>query len=386
MPYMQYDNVNIAAMACAVPSFMQGIDTDPGRGDAAYTKNYIRNVGVKSRHISLIRQTGTDLCFAAAQNALRMAGWDAQSVDAVIFFTQSSDYRCPGNAMLLHYLLDMKKTAAAFDVNLGCSAFVYGLQVGSQQLQSPAVNRILLAFSDTIWPKYYVNTERGLDFCADKLKEDNSFLFGEGGSVMLLEKKSCSPDICLGLWTDGSGYKYLHGLTGMRHPEIYGNLSDNFTVPNGETVQLRESVYMDGPAVMMFTTSIVVDSIKEFMGHYKTDVQCYDGLVLHQANLQIIKTMAKRLKIDMEKVPLSIDRYANTNAASVPLTINAAYAARGEGINNSGGLRLLASSFGVGLSWGVADFYVSPSVISPIFMYDGLFEEGLIRYAANPLS
>ena len=366
MSFMQIDNVQISALACAVPSFVQEIDTNSDREDAAYTRSFIKNVGVKRRHISITGQTGTDLCHGAAVKALEKTGWLAESVDAVISLTYTPDYLLPGNGHLLHHLLGMRNSSTVLDINLGCSSFPYGVYIASSLLQAPNVNRIIVTFSNTFWPGYGD---------VENIKADNAFLFGESGVAMLLEKKKQSPPIKLGLWSDGSGYKFLHHLPGARNPR---QIKEEVIIPNGETVSPGAGIYMDGPAIMSFSTVTVVDSIKEFLEHFQEDISSYDGLVLHQANLQIIKTMAKRLKVDMEKVPVSIDRYANTDSASVPLTIVDAYS------NNANeNLHLLASSFGIGLSWGVIDFHISPAVILPIFTYDGIFEEGLYKLAKS---
>ena len=363
MAYAQFENIRMAALACAVPSYEQKIDLNPERPDVGYAKNFVKNVGVKGRRISLTGQTGMDFCFGAAEKALAKTGWAAGSVDAVISLTYTPDYILPGNSHLLHYMLGMRNEAIAIDISLGCSSFPYGMRLACSLMQSPDINRAIIAFSNTFWPGYG---------SVENLKADNSFLFGEGGGVVLLEKHEGSPAIKTGLWSEGSGYRFLHHLPGARNPH---GIKGKVMLPNGEEIfPGGRSTYMDGPAIMSFSTVTVVDSIKEFMARYETDIGLYDGLVLHQANLHIIKTMAKRLKVDMEKVPVSIDRYANTDTVSIPLTIADAYSG-----NEKDSLHLLASSFGIGLSWGVVDFCISPEAIIPVFTYDGIFEEGIFR-------
>ena len=197
---------------------------------------------------------------------------------------------------------------------------------------------------------------------------------------MLLEIQEGSPEIKVEINNDGSGYKYLHTLFGARNIQnilASWNLEDEeYMLPNGEIVPCDTGVYLDGPSIMLFTTTTVVDAIKSFCERVGMDVTSYDGLILHQANLKILKTMAKRLKIEMDKVPITIDRYANSSAASVFLTVSDAYA--GSGQEN---LHLLMSGFGIGLSWGVVDLHIPSSVIAPIFETDFVFEEGKFKKA-----
>jgi len=363
MAYTQIDNVRIAGLACAVPSFVQEIDLDPERPDAAAIKSFVKNVGVKRRHISITGQTSVDLCFAAAQKALQKAGWTMDSVDAVISLSQTPDYKSPGNAYILNYMLGANTSTMAIDFNIGCSAFPYGITTAGSLLQLPHVNRVLVVASDTVWGGY---------ISKELLLADNSFLFGEGGTAILLEKNNQSPPVKIGMWSDGSGYKYLHFIGGgMRN--MWLKSDEELTYPNGETFTPEAvcGIYMDGPEVMSFTTTTVVDAIMESAKHFGTDINEYDGLVLHQANLKIMKVMAKRLKLDMDKVPVTIDRYGNTSAASVSLTIADVYAN-----SEKKNLHLLASGFGIGLSWGVVDLHISSDVIVPVFECDDIFEEG----------
>ncbi len=131
---------------------------------------------------------------------------------------------------------------------------------------------------------------------------------------------------------------------------------------------------MDGPEITTFSTTTVVDSLKEFITWMKKPLEEYSGLVLHQANRQIVKTIARRLGVAEEKVPLSLERYANTSGASVPLTIADAWGERQEG-----SLELLTCAYGIGLSWGIAAFSIDCRVIQPIFKTDFRFDEGYIQ-------
>jgi 3-oxoacyl-[acyl-carrier-protein] synthase-3 len=197
------------------------------------------------------------------------------------------------------------------------------------------------------------------------------FIHGEGCTAILLEKGN--NNIHISLHSDGSGYKYLfHPLGGARNA---WRPTQKALLPNGvECILPYRANYMDGLEITAFSTTTVVNYLRGFLDSRNESPDDYDGLVLHQANLQIIKTIANRLKFKMDKVPVSLDRYANTSGASLPMTIADAYA----GLEKNK-LSLLTCAFGIGLSWGIASFEIDPTVIEPIFSYDGLFEEGFVK-------
>ncbi|MDR1276783.1 MAG: ketoacyl-ACP synthase III [Candidatus Accumulibacter sp.] len=361
MAYLEFDNVRIAALTCAVPSYVQKIGADK-TPDPAYVRNFQKQTGISQRHISITEQTSTDFAYAAALRAMEKTGWDAESIDAIVFMSQLPDYNpATGNACLMQYRLGLPSGTLAFDITLGCSSFPYGLSVCAAFLQQAHVNRVLMFSGETIWPQYASREE---------LLRQDSFLFGEGSTALLLEKSECT-SLSVSLHTDGSGYKHmLAPFGGARNAWRY---QPKVLLPNGAEYS-GLGAYMDGLEITLFATTTVVDSIRAFVSTQKKTLVDYDALVLHQANLQIVSAIAKRLKIDMDKVPVSLDRYGNMGGASVSLTIADAFANA-----EKNKLSLLTCGFGIGLSWGIAAFEIDSSVIDPIFTYDGRFEEGFVK-------
>ena len=360
MTLLHFDNVGIAALAGALPEHIQTINTDPNHPKAAYAEMFVKQTGVRQRHISITEQTATDLGYAALLRALEKAGWEAESLDGLIFLTQTPDFNnATGNAFVLHNHLNMREDVLAFDIAQGCASFPYGFSVCAALLQQTHVRRIAMISGDTMWPSYS---------SPDALLADPTFLTGEGSTALLLEKKENSP-VDISLYTDGSGYYFLYDpWTGCRNARrrVKG------IMPNGEVY--NGGSYMDGMEITTFATMRVVDSIKEFLQTQGKSVGDYDGLVLHQANKQIVKTMARRLKVDMSKVPTTMERLGNTNGASVTLTMVDAYAgSRKESLN------LLISAFGIGLSWGVVSLTIDPSVIVPMLTCSNRFEDDFLK-------
>lgn len=364
MTYFQFNNVRFAALASAVPVHVQTIDMSPEHPNARYIKNFIRQTGVKQRHISVTEQTCTDLGHAAAIKALEKTGWDIESLDALVFMSQTSDYN-PGmsNAHITHYRLGMREDSVVFDVPQACTSFLYGLFISASLLQQSQINRILLICGDTQWSSYGSRKE---------LISDETPLFGEATSAILLEKGN-APNIKIALYSNGAGYKYLfYPLGGARN--AWRRHYKKFILPNAAEFS-GFGAYMDGMEITSFSTTTVVDSIRQFLDDTRTTIDSYDGLVLHQANLQIIKTIARRLGIPMEKVPLTVDRFANTSASSIPLTMADAYAG-----DSRDKLHLLTSGFGIGLSWGIASLEIHPDIIHPVIFCEGnQFEEGFVK-------
>ena len=361
---LEFNGIRIAGIAAVVPSHVQKIEPEKAT-DPDYIRVFQKQTGIQQRHISLIEQTGTDLAYGAAIKALEKAGWGKDSVDAVVFLSQMPDFNIgTGNAFIMHHRLKLPQNVLAYDITLGCSSFPFGLATCASLLQQKSINRILMLSCD---PQchFYMNKE--------DLLADQSFIHGEAATAILLEKQMRSSEWAINLYTDGSGYhKIFNPFVGVRNA---WRQSKSVTLPDGVEIRSggRHNI-MDGLEVTLFSTTTVVESIKKFMQERNRTVDDYDGLVLHQANMQIMKTIARRLKFPMEKVPVTVDRFANTSGASLSLTLVDAYA----GIQKDK-LRLLTSAFGIGLSWGVGEIELDPSVIAPVFSFDGRFDDALAQ-------
>lgn len=359
MALLHFDNIGIAALGGALPDHVQKINMDPAHPRAAYIANFVKQTGIRQRHISITEQTATDLGYIALLNALDKAGWEAQSLDALIFLSQTPDFNPgTGNAFVLHNHLKLSTETLAFDITQGCASFPYGLSVCSALLQQPHIRRIAMIMGDTMWPMHP---------SPDEVLAEPVFLTGEGSAALLLERKEHSP-VDISLHSDGSGYHFLYNpWGGVRHSWR----RKRGIMPNG--VVYEGGAYMDGMEITAFATMRVVDSIKAFLAHLGKSADAYDGLVLHQANKQIVKTMARRLKMDMSKVPTTFETLGNTNGASVSLTMVDAYA----GARHP--LELLISAFGIGLSWGIVSLRLDPSVIVPMLITSHRFEDDFLK-------
>lgn len=356
-----FENIKISGVSCAVPktkeTLMDKYKNDFGEDTV---QKFSKMTGVISRHVALKEQTASDLAYEAAIKLLKHKNIQTETIGAVVFVTQTPDYRIPATACVLHKRLGLSKDCVAFDVNLGCSGYVYGMQILSSLMANSNIERGLLLAADTI--------------TKTNAPEDSSscMLFGDAGSATLLEKTDNTNCINMGFRTDGDGFKAIIVPAGA-----YRNTDATHerTTWGDGNVRSDYDLYMNGMDVFTFTISEVPKLLNEFMEETGTNPEDYDDFLMHQANLYILKQIAKRSKIPLEKMPISMDRYGNTSVASIPLTLVNKY-----GGVNSGRIKTLMCGFGVGLSWGTASAEIDTADIYPIFETDEFYTEGSVSH------
>ena len=363
-------NVRISGMACAVPETVVGNDCFVARFGAEQMQKFEKMVGVKERHVAPDGMTTSDLACRAAEE-LRDC-WSGDTVDAIIFVSQTPDYCLPATACVLHKRLGVKKSCIAFDVNLGCSGFVYGIYIASSLINGGGVCKVALLGGDTSLKPVW--------------KGDPSAapLFGDSGFAVILDRDKSAPSIDYSFCTDGGGYRAIiqPGLSiAGRMPVVYSKGGESRDIGN---LLSRESkggigpseLHMDGMDVFNFTINEVPDLIKEQMTRSGVTATDIDLLVLHHANKFVLKNVAMATGFGMGKVPISMDRYGNTSSTSIPLTL-CDYGERNPG---AGKKKVLMSGFGVGLSWGtlVTDFDFG--VCRKIALGAEIFQEGKVKY------
>ncbi len=357
MAYFSFDNIKISGISTAVPkNIRRTLDFSSQYGKDAVEK-YIEMTGIREAHITSQYQTVSDLGFFAAENLINQKKISRDEIGLLVFGAHSTDYRRPATACVLHKRLGLSKSCAAFDVSLGCSAFVYTMQIAASMMNASDIQKALVITGETV------------SKIANPKDKTVSMLFGDAGCAILLEKKASK--MSGSLYTDGNGYKAIISPAGG-----FRNLSAPDTEFNFEEGIKRNlyNVWMDGTTVFTFTISDVPKAIKNFMEKSGTSVETYDYFIMHQANKFIHKQLAKKLKISEEKMPISLDRYGNTSAASIPLTLCDAFGTEKENRR----IKFLSCGFGVGLSWGVLSSEIDTDDIFPIIETDEWFKEGLI--------
>ncbi|MBR0143804.1 MAG: ketoacyl-ACP synthase III [Clostridia bacterium] len=348
MIFSKFDDVKIAAISASVPENIVDIAAklDDPNEDPKFIKHFMKNTGIKAKHKSGYEQTAADFSFSAAKQIMEAGYYKPEEIGILINITQTPDYRTPSTAMTIQKRLGLSKDCMVFDINLGCSGFVYGVSLAASVLKTSSATKGLVTVGDTL--------ARGRKHIKLKRSSNTGLLFGDASAAILLEKDA-DRGFCSALMSDGTGHKALSiPYNAWKHPEG------------------PESVPGDDIAVFNFTINEVPAILNAYLEKTGTIIEDYDDLVLHQANMMILKNVAKRVGMPMDKVPVCLDRYGNTSGCSVPLTIVDKY---GESDDDKE-VNLLTSSFGVGLSWGVIGFKMNVKDILPITIGKDTYEDG----------
>ena len=348
MAFFTVHNVKIAGISAAVPK-QEVSNYDYERLNEQEKKLLVKTIGVEKRRVAPKGLTTSDLCLEAAQPLLHSIGWNKNEIQLLIFVSQSGDYYLPATAVILQDRLGLEKSCIAFDINLGCSGYVYGLSTIGSMMSSGGLKKALLMVGDIA-----SNTSAF---------EDKSTypLFGDAGTVTALEYDPSASPMSFILNSDGSGYKAIIIEDGGARNLVK---DDSLTmVKIGEGIERsRLHLALNGVDVFNFSITEVPASVKEFYEYTKTSSNDYDHFVMHQANLLMNETIRKKLGIDASKVPYTLSKFGNTSSASIPLTM---VTELNEALTTKK-LSLLLSGFGVGLSWGTASVVTERIICLPL--------------------
>lgn len=334
---IKINGARLVGLVSCVPSQEITNDYFLDRFDEAGIHDVIKMIGVNKRRWVDSHTTTRDLCQIAGQRLLDELGWDPVTVDALIFVSQTPDFRLPATACALQADLRLSSACIAFDVNLGCSGYPYALWLGMTMIQSGAATRVLLAVGDTV-SKIVSPQDRA-----------TAMLFGDAGTVTALEACSSDDQVHFILGTDGRG-------------------SSNLIVPTGAFKNYSEAedprltgkdpacLYMDGGEIFNFTLRAVPPLAAKTLEFAGKEVGAYDAFLFHQANLFMLKHLVKKIKLPAERVPINIDNFGNTSSASIPLLMTTALKTR----LVEEPLQLAMFGFGVGYSWAAASILVGP--------------------------
>ena len=289
------------------------------------TDEWIRTrTGIRERRRAADGETTGDLAFRASELALEAAGLKGSDLDMIVLGTTTPDVIFPATACLLQDRLGANG-CAAMDVNAACSGFMYALGIADKFIRTESARRVLVVGAETL--------SRMIDW-SDR---GTCVLFGDGAGAAVLEASDEPGILATRLHADGAYRDLLHNPVG-----VSAGFRDE---PNhGVRVIMRgQEVFK----VAVKTLERLVDETVEAAGLTKKDV---DWLIPHQANLRIIQGTAKRLRLPMERVVVTIDRHGNTSSGSVPLALDEAV--RSGRVQR--GQNLLLEAFGGGFTWASA--------------------------------
>jgi 3-oxoacyl-[acyl-carrier-protein] synthase-3 len=298
-----------------------------------------QRTGIRSRHLLAPGEGLTTLASEAAQQALKLASIDAADVDLVLLATSSPDDLFGDAACVARSIGAVN--AVGFDLTAACSGFLFGLNTASQFLHNGAYQTAVVIGADA------------LSRWTDWSDRNTCVLFGDGaGAVVLRAAQEGEDGGLLGyeMHSNGAGRQDLSlsfgGEVRELESEVDSEVGSVATVTRGS----YDPISMNGKEVYKFATRVVPSVLREAMDNAGVSVDEIDWLVLHQANIRIIETVATKLGIPMSKVISNLDEYGNTSAGSIPLALDPAVRS---GKVKPGDL-VAMSGFGAGLSWGAA--------------------------------
>ena len=310
----------IAQIEYALPERLESLE-DLHRDNPGWDLSKIfEKTGIRQRYISAPDQTAADLCCEAAEKILDSGEISREEIDGVLFCTQSPDYVLPTTACILHERLRLPKRAAAFDFNLGCSGFVYGLAIAASMLDCALLRTVLLLCGDT-YTKYIDPHDRT---CRP--------IFSDGGSATLLRHEAHPLLGPFDLGTDGAGYQ---------------NLIVRSSGARGRANGLGR-LHMDGAAVFMFTLEAVPECVNNLLRLSKLSLEEIDLFIFHQASQVVLDAIVRKAQLPAEKVLVDLESVGNTVSATIPIALRRALDAG----RLRSGQRVMLVGFGVGYSWG----------------------------------
>lgn len=347
MAQLQFSGVGIRALAACVPANVsKNADALQGVVPADEIEKTIHAIGIREKRIAPADVCASDLCFAAAEKLFDdNPEISRDSIDVLLFMSQTGDFKIPATAPILQQRLGLSQNCAAMDLSLGCSGYIYALSTAFAYANLPTVRRVLLldgeTFSKIVNPRDRVNAP----------------LYGDAGTATLVEKSEEFGSSSFVLKTDGSGENAVKIPAGGCRIPISSETTKEKTDATGTRSDCE--VFMNGMDVFNFAIRSVPAVMKETSALEGFSPAESDAVVFHQANKMMTDFLAARMKIPAEKILYSLDKYGNTSSASVPLTISE----RGEKFPARE--RVLLCGFGAGLSWGAAVLSLTATKISP---------------------
>lgn len=338
MPIVSFKNVGITAMAGCVPKkVINNYEYDLDIWPKEEVKKIVDKVGVFERRFTDEKTCSSDLCFAAAEKLIADNSVDRNEIDLVVFLSQTPDYRMPATSILLQDRLKLPITTMAFDISLGCSGFINALSIVYALMENKGFRKALLLDGETR-SKVYSRKDRR-----------EAFIFGDAGIAALVERNEKFGESYFSLNSDGSrgelimipggGYRNMSSAETLRDKVVdeYGNIRND------------EQGHMEGADVFNFVIVEIPKDIKGLFAYVGMNIEETDYYVFHQANAFINNFIAKKMKLNYDKIPWTIQKYGNTSSVSVPLTIISELKDKMQGRK-----KLMLNAFGVGMAWATA--------------------------------
>ena len=291
-----------------------------GQGIETSDEWIVERTGIHARHFAERDVSSSDLALQASLRALEAAGRQAQDIDLIIVATSTPDMVFPSTAAILQHKLGITNGCPVFDVQAVCSGFVYALTVADAMIRSGAANRVLVVGSEVF--------SRILDFN----DRTTCVLFGDGAGAVVLEASDQPGILASQLHADGSHVGILCVPGNVYGGEVMGD----------------PLLKMDGQAVFKLAVGVLEKAARATLDKAGLTEADIDWLIPHQANIRIMQSTARKLKLPMDKVVVTVAEHGNTSAASIPLALD--HAVRAGQVKS--GQTVLLEGVGGGFTWG----------------------------------
>jgi 3-oxoacyl-[acyl-carrier-protein] synthase-3 len=310
--------------------------------------------GIWERRVAAPDQCASDLAVRAAEDLLAAHAIDRSSIGLLIFATQTPDYLLPTTACLIQERLRLPTSCASFDINLGCSQYVYSLAVAHSMIEAGIAQRALVMTGDTVSRILHPQDRAVVP------------LFGDAGTATLLERTVSGQGFTgFKFGTDGKGAPFLMWpASGLRKPHSPESAREN-TDKNG-SIRRENDMAMDGAAVFVFTLKTVPRMLEELLASQGLTVSDVDLFIFHQASELIVESAAKKLKIPREKLHYKLHDVGNSGGSTVGIALTDAWLKD----RVKPGMRVVLSAFGVGLSWAGAVMIWPDYTLGPVCTVD----------------
>ena len=336
--------IKISHIATCLPKKVVPISSYKDFFDEKDIKRIMESTGVESVHVADESMCSSDYYFETAKKLMAESGLKSDDFDGVIIVFQTPDYNIPTSATIMQDRLGLPKSAVAFEINYGCTGYIYGLYQASLLISSGSCKRVLVFTGDT-----HVRTLHEED-------RANRMILGDGFAATVVEQGN--DEFAFEIFSDGSGYKQIIiEAGGCRMPKSEKTAEPIIDAEGNK--HWLEYTFMDGMSIMNFSLKqvppLIEDSL-QFAGWEKNSVGLF---ALHQANGLILQFLRRRIKVEPERCPIAMKNIGNTAGSSIPLMLSIEH----KNFTAKNLERVLMCGFGVGLSLGTAAVNLSETKI-----------------------
>lgn len=349
MAFLKFPNLAIRGLSASVPHRIEENEIIYAHKWGNGYTDFVKTTGVERAHRGDGSLCTSDLCCVAAEKLILNLNWDKQDVEALIFVTQTPDYKLPATSCILQERLGLSNNCYTLDISLGCSGWVYGLSTIAGLMSNGGIKKGLLLAGDTLTSIQSSNNKSTWP------------LFGDAGTATAIEYQKGAIGFMFNMNTDGSGADAIIVPDGgCRRP--YSELSRIPKELGDGLIASDADLHLDGVSVFSFGLTKAPKSVKKLCEYFDINFDTIDLCTFHQANMYMNEKIRLKLGLPAEKVPYSLRDFGNTSCASIPLTL---ITQRKEYLQHNK-LKHIACGFGVGLSWGSVYFETENIIVSSL--------------------